>query len=137
MKFSARARYGIRFLLYLGGSGEARVGNIPEFARRENLSARFLSQILIQLKAGGLVKAVRGPKGGYLLARPSREIPVLDILKVLDDDFSEPADLPEDGILVCLWNEIQASMKEKLARLTLRDLAEWRLRNGAGYSYDI
>ena len=65
MKLSKRTRYGFRLMVELARSFVNGPVSIKEIASRQNLSAKYLEQIILHLKTAGLVKAVRGPRGGY------------------------------------------------------------------------
>ena len=91
MKLSTRGRYGVRAMLELalqqGGSPTA----LQELAQRQGISAKYLEQLLIPLKAAGLVNSVRGAKGGYLLAMSPEKVSLYDIVKTLEkrDDWAK------------------------------------------------
>ena len=86
MKLSAKVRYGVRMMLSLArhyGKGNV---YLKEIAKREEISEKYLSLIVIPLKGVGLVKAVRGVRGGYALARAPAEITLKDIVDVLEGE---------------------------------------------------
>ena len=74
MKLSSRSRYGLRAILDLAlefGKGPVQIKVI---AAREDISNKYLEQLMTILKTSGLVRSLRGPKGGYLLSRPPNEV---------------------------------------------------------------
>ena len=84
MKLSTRSTYGMRALVELAlGTGR---GPVPAslIARRQDLSVAYLEQLLHRLKKQGLVSSIRGPRGGYVLARQPRHITMAEIVRVLD-----------------------------------------------------
>jgi Rrf2 family protein len=84
MKLSTRSTYGMRALVELAlvsGRGPVSAASI---AKRQDLSVAYLEQLLHRLKKEGLVTSIRGPRGGYLLARRPIHITMVDVVRVLD-----------------------------------------------------
>lgn len=91
MKLSTKGRYGLRALIDLAqNSGEEPV-SITSISTRQDLSERYLEQLMSMLKKAGLVRSVRGAGGGYVLARKLEEISVGDVLRALEGSL-EPVD---------------------------------------------
>ena len=84
MKFSTRARYGLRALIDLGMYSEAESVSLQSIADRQGISMGYLEQLMALLKKAGYVKSSRGACGGYRLAMPAGEISVGDVLRVLE-----------------------------------------------------
>lgn len=85
MLFSAKAEYACVAMLELAGRyADPRPVRLSDVADKHGISDRFLVQILLQLKTGGLVESTRGAAGGYALARPPEEISLADIIRVVD-----------------------------------------------------
>jgi Rrf2 family protein len=86
MKLSTRTRYGVRLMLDLARQyGQGSV-YLREIAAREDISEKYLSQIIILLRGGGLVRSIRGAHGGYTLAKPPAEITLREIVEPLEGD---------------------------------------------------
>ena len=84
MKLSTRSRYGTRMMLDLAQHyGESPV-QIGEIARRQDISVKYLEQLIIPLKKAKYIKSIRGPKGGHVLAKPPEEITVGEIVELLE-----------------------------------------------------
>jgi Rrf2 family protein len=130
MKLSTRSRYGTRMMLDMAqyyNEGPIPIGDI---ATRQDISAKYLEQILIPLKKTGYVKSVRGPKGGHMLARPPDKITVGEIVSVLEGkiDLSECIEHPN----VCsrysrcltrsIWQEATKAMYDKLNSIALSEM---------------
>jgi Rrf2 family protein len=84
MKLSTRVRYGVRLMLSLAenwGNGPVLLRDI---ARREEISEKYLSLIVIPLRTKGLINSTRGAHGGYTLARPPEEITIEQILEAIE-----------------------------------------------------
>ncbi|MBA3247618.1 MAG: Rrf2 family transcriptional regulator [Pyrinomonadaceae bacterium] len=86
MKVSAQEEYGLRCLLQLAPLGEGEFLTLTQIAEGEGISVANAGKLLWILNKAGLVKSIRGTKGGYQLARPASEIRLHEIIKVLDGD---------------------------------------------------
>ena len=86
MKLSTRARYGVRLMLALARSyGQGSV-YLKDVAKGEEISEKYLSQIIIPLRSAGLVNSTRGAHGGYMLSKPPAEITLKQIVDPLEGD---------------------------------------------------
>ena len=132
MKLSTRSRYGMRAVLELAsGYGEGPM-QIRQIAQQQGLSAKYLEQLIAVLKSAGLVRSVRGPKGGYMLTRPPKELKLSEIFSVLEGplvtvDCLQYANCCEHN-MDCrtqrLWSQMQNAMQSVLESMTLQDLAD-------------
>ena len=135
MKLSARTEYACLALLHLADSwGSGQPVQIRRIADDLGIPARFLVQILLQLKGVGLVTSVRGAGGGYLLNKPPREISLLDVLEIMDGS-DEPSTScakrsPLSDALLTLRQECCRAQRERLEAISLANLAE-QARSGA------
>ncbi len=141
MKFSTRTRYGIRAVLDLAmhyGEGPIFVKDI---AKRQDISKKYLDQIVTVLKTAGLVKSFRGAHGGYVLARDPVSIRLDEVVQALEGPLA-PVDCVDDPSLCpraphCVTREIWADVKRAilgaLSSMTLQDLVERQGRKGMGY----
>ncbi|MEJ7617739.1 MAG: Rrf2 family transcriptional regulator [Pyrinomonadaceae bacterium] len=89
MKVSAQEEYGLRCLLQLAQLRESEFLTLAQIAEREGVSVANAGKLLWILNKAGLVRSIRGTKGGYTLARPAAEIRLNEIIKVLDDNVIE------------------------------------------------
>ena len=87
MIFSKRSRYGIRALIDLARNAENGSMQLNEIADRNSISVKYLEQIFASLRKAGIIKSIKGPQGGYLLARPSKDIRAADIIVTLDGNY--------------------------------------------------
>ncbi len=99
-----------------------------DITRRQGIPQRYLEQVMQQLVHKGILKGVRGPRGGYTLARERRKITVGDVVRVVDqldaEAESDPvsqADLGEK-VIAPLWAETRDVVLERLDRITMQDL---------------
>lgn len=103
-------------------------------AQRQEISERYLEQLLIPLKQAGLVKSVRGAQGGYILGRAPQDIAVGDIIRVLEGPLapvdcvnelrSEVCRRAEACVTRSIWAEIRDSIAEILDSYSLQDLVD-------------
>ena len=131
MKLSTRTRYGVRMMLDLA----CRYGDGPiylkDVAAREDISEKYLSQIIIPLRSRGLVLSTRGAHGGYSLAKAPEEITLREIMEPLEGgcslvDCVEHASVC-DRVPTCaardIWAMLGERISESLSSVTLGDLA--------------
>ena len=130
MKMSTKGRYAIRAMLDLAlQSGDGPTLS-KDVSKRQKISNLYLEQLFIQLKAGGLVRSIRGPKGGFILTKPPSQIRVIDILQVMEGSIApvecvdNAAFCSRTGSCVCrsLWIETKEAMDKVLGSITLQDL---------------
>jgi Rrf2 family iron-sulfur cluster assembly transcriptional regulator len=132
MKLSTRSRYGTRLMLDMArhyNGGPVQLGDI---AKRQDVSVKYLEQIIIPLKKAHYIDSVRGPKGGHILTKPPEEITVGEIVAVLEEGTSlvDCVDDPAvcDRARICptrlLWREVSEAMFDKLQAVTLADLVQ-------------
>ncbi len=132
MKLSTRGRYGVRAMLELAMHGQSGPLALQEMASRQSISAKYLEQLLIPLKAAGLVASVRGAKGGYLLAIPPEQVSLYDIVRTLEGPLAvvECVNDPQvcermGGCTVHLiWEEMSLLLVNYLSSISLAKLAE-------------
>ncbi len=100
---------------------------IRNVSKRENISVKYLEQLIIPLKKANFIKSVRGPKGGHMLAKPPKAITVGEIVRVLEGGINlsscienpEVCDRTSDCLTRGLWEETTKAMYEKLNSATL------------------
>ena len=144
MKLSTRTRYGIRAILELAenyGNGPLQLRII---ARDQGVSVKYLEQLMAMLKAAGIVRSVRGSKGGYILAKSPGQVKVSECFQCLegslittecveDESFCERTN---DCIARQVWTEVQEAVMGVLQSLTLQDLVD-RANNNKAIHYHI
>jgi len=132
MKMSTKARYGARALLDLAIHGNGSPALLKDIAQRQQISLLYLEQLVAPLKAGGLIRSIRGTKGGILLAKPAEEIKLSHVISLLEGPTSL-VDCVDDGKLCSrsgscvtrdLWGELKMAIDEILESTTLQDLTE-------------
>ena len=131
MKLSTKSTYGLRAMLNIALGGDRGAVSITDIVKREGISSSYLEQLLNKLRREGLVKSVRGPDGGYVLARKPREITVGDVVKTLEGSMS-PVHCAAAGGNLCkrhsgcvpkiVWQKLADSISDCLESITLKDL---------------
>lgn len=113
-------------IAYNAGSDPVQSG---EITRRQHIPKRYLEQVLQQLVRAEILTGVRGPRGGYRLARERRRITLGDIVRVIQamEQSADPADEPAGAalgheVVRPIWRELQDEFLQKLDAITLQDL---------------
>ena len=88
MKLSTKGRYAMVALADLASLPEGQLLSLSELSKRQNISLPYLEQLFVKLRRAGLVESMRGPGGGYSLAKPASEIRVSEILGAVDETVS-------------------------------------------------
>lgn len=88
IRVSTKGRYGLRAMVDLAAHGDHGPVQAADIARRQGVSSKYSQAILAELRAAGLVRAIRGPRGGFRLARPATEVTALDVVAALEGDLS-------------------------------------------------
>ena len=133
MRISTKGRYAIRLMLDLAMNASGDPIRLKDVARRQDISEKYLEQIISSLNKAGYVKSVRGAQGGYLLKMEPKDYTVGMILRVTEGSLA-PVDCAEDGscerISTCatamLWKKISEAVNEVVDHTTLADLLEWQ-----------
>ena len=145
MKLSSRTRYGMRAVLELAMEYGKKPMQIKTIAEREDISNKYLEQLVAMLKAAGIVRSIRGPRGGYILSRPPAEITLKEVFETLEGPMV-PAECLEhpDFCPRCtdcatreIWHELQDSISSVLNAYTLADLVGRTVRSKKATSYNI
>lgn len=139
MRISAKAEYACAAMLELAASyGDPAPVRIRSIADAQGISARFLVQILLQLKTAGLVASVRGAAGGYQLARSPEAITLAQIINAIDDRTITPRPALSKvqrtaavDVLLGVWHEIQVVEQKTLEKLQLSELLRRTQANNA------
>lgn len=130
MKISTKGRYALRLMLDVALHSHGAAVPLRDVAQRQEISDKYLEQIVTQLSRAGLVRSVRGAGGGYLLTRTPEGYTVGEILRVLEGSLAPVS--CADGVGCCeradrcvtveVWREIQAAVDGVVDHLTLADL---------------
>jgi len=134
MRLSARSEYGLLALIDLASAPADAPLATRELAESRGIPPAFLEQLLADLRRAGLVRATRGPHGGFTLARLATEITALEIVEALEGPIAPSVCSPdacgrEDGCAASsVWHDVSESVRGALSAFTLARLAEEQAR---------
>ena len=139
MNLSKKSRYGITALIDLAVYARNQCVQLSSIAERNKISVKYLEQIFSGLRRAGLVKSIKGPQGGYLLAKSPESITVADVIYALDgsylleDERSVVSGADEKGISTAIQKLLIEQMNNQtdklLKQLTLKTLVDSSLEN--------
>ena len=138
MMFSTKAEYGVRVMVELARRAGGEPIPLAEIAAHDGLPLAYLEHLVARLRKAGLVDSRRGSRGGYMLARPSSEITMAEVVEALEGSIApiECISQAADGSIVCaresspdhvcptklLWTRVRFSIVNTLRETTLADL---------------
>ncbi len=141
MKISTKGRYALRLMLDIATNSTESPVSVKDIALRQQISDKYLEQIISILNRAGFVRSIRGAQGGYLLMRKPEEYTIGMILRLtegslapvacVDDDV--PCDRMEKCVTVKVWKKLNDAIKEVVDSITLADLMEWQEDEGDNY----
>ena len=144
MRFSTRTRYGIRAMLELAlHFGESPL-QLKRISKSQGVSLKYLEQLMVLLKSAGLVKTVRGARGGYVLARPPDTIRLSDCVNCLEGHLAAVECVDDDSFCRrsadCLtrqvWQQVSAAIESVLQSVNLQDLVD-KTKKSSNLNYQI
>lgn len=131
MRMSTKAQYAVRALVSLNLSSQGAPVSIKVIAEQENISLNYLEQLFVKLRRGRIVKSIRGPGGGYVLARSATDIRIDEIIDTVEESIVPLACMNNDGTCGCggldcmtqaVWQGLGRRIREFLASMTLEEL---------------
>jgi Rrf2 family iron-sulfur cluster assembly transcriptional regulator len=142
MRLSTKGRYAVMAMTDLAARGEERAVSLADIASRQEISLSYLEQLFARLRRGGLVKSVRGPGGGYRLAKSAAETTVAEIVLAVDEPIRATRCEGRDALRGCmgggercithhLWDELSDHIHHFLAGVSLADVLEKRFARPA------
>ena len=148
MKISTKGRYALRLMLDLAMNGENNVVRIKDIAERQQISDKYLEQIISVLNKAGYVRSTRGPQGGYSLRKAPEEYTVGDILRLTEGSLAPVACVEEEGscerevdCVTVVWKRLNQAISDVVDHITLADLValqeEKREKSGLDFGKDI
>jgi Rrf2 family iron-sulfur cluster assembly transcriptional regulator len=134
MKITAQEEYGLRILLRIASCEQKEGLSIPQLSETEGLSSHYVAKLTRVLRMAGFINSTPGHKGGYVLARPAKEIGIRSVLKVLGGVLfdAEFCGLHSGSVKLCtnsvdcsarsLWQMIQFTVDNLLDKISLHEL---------------
>ncbi|MEM1139899.1 MAG: Rrf2 family transcriptional regulator [Pseudomonadota bacterium] len=139
MKLTTRGRYAVMAMADLAVYGGDQPVSLAEIAARQDISLSYLEQLFAKLRRGGLVKSVRGPGGGYMLARAKSDTRIADIILAVDEPIrttrcaagSPKGCMGNDGRCIThdLWEELGHQIQSFLSAVSLADVVDKQVTN--------
>ena len=142
MRLTTKGQYAVRALVTLMILGDDGPVTLKEISETEDISLNYLEQLFSKMRKGKIVKSIKGPGGGYVLARDSRDIKVGEVIEVVEESIS-PVACVDDGpqaqsccdrshkcTTQWLWAELGLRIKDFLNSVTIHDLYEEAKKRG-------
>lgn len=133
MLVSTKGKYGVMIMVYLAQNYDGGHKPLKEIASSQDLSEKYLEQIINPLTKAGLLTSYRGAQGGYSLAKEPSEITVGGILRILEGTLAPVACVAENGEIcdkaqccnsVVVWKKIKDAIDNVVDNMTLKDLID-------------
>ena len=141
MKISTRGRYALRLMMDIAMHDSGEPVRIKDIARRQEVSEKYLEQIIAILNKAGFVRSIRGPKGGYTLSKKPEEYTAGMILRLTEGSLApvsclELDDCPRQDQCATLelYKRIDEAVHQVVDNVTLADLVEWQAAKSDFYS---
>lgn len=122
MRLSTKGRYAVTAMMHVAIYGKISPVTLADISVCQGISLSYLEQIFARLRKRGLVEGIRGPGGGYRLARPANEISVAEIFEAVDEKAG--AAQPGGDIADELWAELSGKIHDFLSHISLAEFVE-------------
>ena len=143
MRISTKGRYALRLMLDLATNCCGDPIRLKDVAKRQEISEKYLEQIISVLNKAGFVRSIRGPQGGYVLTRRPEEYTVGMILRLTEGSMA-PVDCVDEELGHCpkmtecatsvVWKRLNDAISDVIDNITLQDLVDWQIvKNGEYY----
>lgn len=143
MKISTKGRYALRLMLELAMNNTGEPVSLRDVAQRQEISDKYLEQIISVLNRAGFVRSVRGAQGGYFLRKEPQEYTVGMILRLtegtlapvscIEDNDESSCERRESCVTRILWKKINDAVSEVVDHTTLQDLVDWQREKNGDY----
>ena len=135
MKISTKGRYALRLMLDLATYNTGEPVSIKDIAKRQQISEKYLEQIIALLNKAGFVRSIRGAQGGYMLKKEPKDYTVGMILRQTEGDLAPVSCVGDEGmecdrraecVTVRIYEKINDAINGVVDSITLADLLEWQ-----------
>ncbi|MCR5397659.1 MAG: Rrf2 family transcriptional regulator [Lachnospiraceae bacterium] len=142
MKISTKGRYALRLMLDLAIYDTGDPVSLKDIAKRQEISEKYLEQIISVLNKAGFVRSIRGASGGYVLRRKPKEYTVGDILRLTEGSLSpvscvgvesEECVRSGDCVTVMVWEKLDKAINDVVDNISLQDLVDWHMAQSDSY----
>lgn len=143
MKISTKGRYALRLMLDLATYSMGGPVSLKDVARRQDISDKYLEQIIAILNKAGYVRSIRGAQGGYVLKKAPSEYTVGMILRLTEGDLAPVSCVGDDGdecerkegcVTIRIWQKINDAINDVVDNITLEDMLQWQDEMGNVYN---
>ena len=132
MRLSTKAQYAVRAMVRLNLQSNGQAVSLKDISKCEDISLPYLEQLFVKLRRCEIVNSVRGPGGGYLLARPADQIHVDEIIDSVEETLVPVSCMDAAGACSCgsicvthsVWQGLAQRIRSFLGSVTLADLTE-------------
>ncbi|MDO4616342.1 MAG: Rrf2 family transcriptional regulator [Lachnospiraceae bacterium] len=134
MKISTKGRYALRLMIDISIHGTGSPVPVKDIAARQEISVKYLEQIISTLVHAGYLSSVRGPQGGYRLTRNPADYTVGDILRQTEgslvpveclDPNAAPCNREQNCVTLRFWKELDTAITSVVDKYTLEDFKNW------------
>ena len=130
MKISTKGRYGLRILIDLATHDSSKPRLVRDIAVSQQISEKYISRLIVDLRRARLVRSVRGMKGGFFLAKPPKEITLLDILETMEGTLSvvdcvmQPEKCSQNMNCTArnIWKKLNEGIRELMRSITFEEI---------------
>lgn len=147
MRLTTKGQYAVRAMVKLASHNEGLPVSLKDISREEGISLAYLEQLFLRLRKGDIVRSVRGPGGGYILARAAADISVGDVISVVEEPLNPVACLDDDVeactradncITQSIWKGLGDKIKGFLNSISIADLlSELEEAHGSAHMCDV
>ena len=143
MKVSTKGRYALKLMLDLATYNAGGPVSLKDVARRQEISDKYLEQIIAVLNKAGYVRSIRGAQGGYVLKKEPSEYTVGMILRLTEGDLApvscvgnekDECERKSGCVTVRIWQQINDAVNNVVDNITLEDMLQWQEEMGNQYS---
>lgn len=142
MKISTKGRYALRLMLDLAVYNTGEPVSLKDIARRQQISEKYLEQIISILNKAGYVRSIRGAQGGYMLKREPKEYTVGMILRLTEGDLAPVGCVGENSmdcerrqgcVTIRIWERLNEAINGVVDHITLADMVLWQQEKADAY----
>lgn len=131
MRISAKGRYALALMLDLATYNTGEPIRLKDIAKRQQISEKYLEQIISILNKAGFVRSIRGPQGGYMLKDAPEAYTVGMILRQTEGDlnpvnFNDLETMERESVTIRIWTQLKDAIDNIVDHITLKDLVEWQ-----------
>ncbi len=139
MNFSTKSRYALRMLVDIAAHQDNGKVKIKDISSRQDISQKYLEQIITTLSKYDLVRGERGPQGGYILTRPASDISVAEVVRLIEGGLSPVPCIKENGVecdnkdnctTLDMWMRIEEAVTKIMTETSIQDLLDDANRKG-------